>query len=75
MFRDGLFALVIGFMGGSVLMANAATPLKTPTKISSTSMDRTDGTVKKGQDKLFNLRGLGKRCIDKSQICRFYYRV
>ena len=74
MFRNGLFALVIGFMGGAVLMADAATSLKTPTKVSYSSVDRTVSPVDKGEDKIFSSRGIGKRCIEKNQICRFYYR-
>ena len=74
MFRNGLYALVIGFMGGAVLMADAATTHKIPSKISNSSIDRALLTVPNAEDKIFNLRGTGKRCVEKNKICQFYYR-
>ena len=73
MLRNGLFAMLIGFLGGAGLMANAATNIKAPLKISYVSIDKLMPSVEKSEEQLFNLKGVGKRCVEKSQTCRFYH--
>ena len=69
MLRKALF-FSIGFLASAVV-TDAATKYKTPTKISDSSQAAL--TFEKVDDRIVNLRGMGRRCVEKNQICRFYY--
>ena len=73
MLRNGLFAMLIGFLSGAGLMADAATTINAPPKISYVSIDQLMPSVEKPEEKLLNLKGVGKQCVEKSETCRFYH--
>ena len=65
----------IGIVSGSVFTANSATTNFIASQTSHTAIDRAVRTVENEKDKIFvSLMDVGKRCVARDEICRFYYR-
>jgi hypothetical protein len=77
MLRKRLFSVVVslGLMNGAVLTAHAAANQSTAFKISYSPIERAVRTVQNEKDKIFiNLMDVGRRCVERNDICRYYYR-
>ena len=75
--NKGLISLlvIIGIVSGSGFTANAATTNFNASQPSHTAIDRAVRTVENERDKIFvSLMDVGKRCLVRDEICRFYYR-